>query len=168
MDYHHLDGFEDETFDGAFTMETFAHATNPEAALRPFHRVCTLALYEYDHLSLCAMPPTTRETVEKVSKYAALPAEAMFSYGVLETLLVKAGFVDVIVRDLSANMMPMMRLFYVIAFLPYLFVRVFGLQARFVNTVAAVECYRGRKYGRYIVLSAVKPPRKTDDSALQV
>jgi ubiquinone/menaquinone biosynthesis C-methylase UbiE len=166
MDYHHLDGFTDETFDGVYTMETFAHATDPEAALAQFYRVVkpggSLALYEYDHLSLDVMPPSAKKTVEQVTKYAALPAEAMFGYGVLEKFMAEAGFEDVIVRDLSTNIMPMMRLFCGVAFFPYLFVRLLGLQSRLVNTVASVECYRGRQYGRYIVVSARKPLESSD------
>ena len=38
MDYHHLDGFEDETFDGVYTMETLVHATAPETVLSEFFR----------------------------------------------------------------------------------------------------------------------------------
>ncbi|KAL9100500.1 MAG: hypothetical protein Q9187_009356, partial [Circinaria calcarea] len=32
MDYHHLDGLADTTFDGVYTMETLVHATDPEKA----------------------------------------------------------------------------------------------------------------------------------------
>jgi sterol 24-C-methyltransferase len=38
MDYHQLDGFAKCTFDGAYTVETFVHATDPEQALREFFR----------------------------------------------------------------------------------------------------------------------------------
>lgn len=55
MDYRHLDGFPDGTFEGAYTMETFVHATDPELALNEFFHVLQpggrLVLYEYDHES---------------------------------------------------------------------------------------------------------------------
>jgi len=38
-DYHHLDAFADDSFDGAYTMETFVHATEPEIAAAEFFRV---------------------------------------------------------------------------------------------------------------------------------
>lgn len=51
IDYHQLDGFAKGTFDGAYTMETFLHAMDPEQALREFFRILkpgSTALYEYD------------------------------------------------------------------------------------------------------------------------
>ena len=51
-DYHHLEAFADESSDGAYTMETFVHATEPEAAAAEFFCVLrpggSLAMYEYD------------------------------------------------------------------------------------------------------------------------
>ena len=53
-DYHHLELFADDSFDGAYTIETFVHATDPEAAAAEFFRVLrprgSLAIYEYDHI----------------------------------------------------------------------------------------------------------------------
>ena len=53
-DYHHLNGIADDTFNGAYTMETFVHATEPEPATAEFFRVIrpggSIAIYEYDHL----------------------------------------------------------------------------------------------------------------------
>ena len=168
MDYHHLGSFADETFDGVYTMETLAHATNPQAVLLQFYAVLkpggTLAIYDYDHMAQDLMPEDVKQTVTEVTEYASLPSAATFEYGVLERFLVQAGFVDVEVRDLSLNILPMMRLFFVLAYIPYLFVQLLGLQSRFVNTVAAVECYGGRKYGRYIAVSARKPSKSSNAS----
>ncbi len=164
MDYHHLDGFADETFDGAYTMETFVHATNPEAALGEFYRVLkpggTLALYEYDHSNLNSAPSDIKESMQQINKFAAMPANARFDKGVLEKLLADAGFVDVVVNDLSINVTPMLRLFFVLAYIPFLIVRLFGLQAWFINTVAGVEGYRGREFCRYVAVSAKKSSGK--------
>jgi sterol 24-C-methyltransferase len=38
-DYHHLDAFADDSFDGAYTMETFVHVTEPEVEAAEFFRV---------------------------------------------------------------------------------------------------------------------------------
>ncbi|CAL3972374.1 unnamed protein product [Diplocarpon coronariae] len=161
MDYHHLSGFADETFDGAYTMETFVHATDPEQALGEFFRVLKpggrLALYEYDHESPEAAPKFLESHMKEINKYAAMPSNALFEKGVLQKMLGDAGFENVAVEDLSANITPMMRLFFVIGVVPYLLIRLFGLQAYFVNTVAGVEGYLGQKYWRYIAVSARKP-----------
>jgi sterol 24-C-methyltransferase len=161
MDYHHLDGFEFETFDGAYTMETFVHATDPEIALAEFYRVLkpggTMALYEYDHSNLKNAPKDLQESMKQINDYAAMPANARFDKGVLQKMMEDTGFVDVKVQDLNTNVMPMLRLFFVLAYIPFLIVKFFGLQAWFVNTVAGVEGYRGREFCRYVAVSARKP-----------
>ena len=161
MDYHHLDGFENEGFEGVYTIETFVHATDPEAALKEFYRVPkpggTLALYEYNHNNLSAAPDDLRTSIQQISKYAAMPAHEGFQRGVLQHLLQDIGFEDVVVNDLTTNVTPMARLFFLLAYIPYLFVKLLGLQSHFVNTVAGVEVYRGREYCRYVAVSAKKP-----------
>jgi ubiquinone/menaquinone biosynthesis C-methylase UbiE len=161
MDYHHLDSFADDVFDGAYTMETFVHATDPEVALAEFYRVLkpggTMALYEYDHSNLSSAPSDIRKSMDQINEYASMPANARFDKGVLEKMMLEVGFVDVVVRDLTTNVTPMLRLFFVLAYIPFLIVKLLGLQAWFVNTVAGVEAYRGREFVRYVAVSAKKP-----------
>lgn len=170
MDYHHLDGFDDELFDGAYTMETFVHATDPERALAEFFRVLKpggkLALYEYDHENSVSAPGYLGRHLDKINKYAAMPSNALFEKGVLPRLLEDAGFEDVVVEDLSESIEPMLGLFFVLGVVPYLFVRFLRLEKRFVNTIAGVEGYVGRRYWRYIVVSARKPLLKSLDSEI--
>ena len=162
MDYHHLDGFAEDGFDGAYTMETFVHATDPETSLAEFYRVLkpggTIALYEYDHSNLSSAPSDLQNSMKQINKYASMPANAMFDKGVLEKMMTEAGFVDVRVRDLTTNITPMLRLFFFLAYIPFLIVKFLGLQAWFVNSTAGVEAYRGREFVRYVAVSAKKPP----------
>jgi sterol 24-C-methyltransferase len=160
MDYHHLDVFADKTFDGAYTMETFVHATDPEQALSEFYRVLkpggTLALYEYDHSNLNAAPNDIKISMEQINQYASMPSNARFDKGVLQKMLTDTGFVDVRVDDLTVNVTPMLRMFFLLAYIPFLIVKLFGLEKWFINTVAGVEAYRGRKFVRYVAVSAKK------------
>jgi 2-polyprenyl-3-methyl-5-hydroxy-6-metoxy-1,4-benzoquinol methylase len=78
MDYHHLDGFKVSTFDGAYTMETLVHATDPEAAIREFFHVLkpggTIAFYEYDHINLSSALLNSRALSRKsTNKPPCLP-----------------------------------------------------------------------------------------------
>lgn len=161
MDYHHLDGFAEGTFDGAYTMETFVHATDPEQALSEFFRVLkpggSIALYEYDHSNLNKAPEDLRKSIEIINEYTSMPANARFEQGVLQHMMAEAGFEDIQVEDLSVNITPMLRLFFILAYLPYLLVKIFGLESFFINTVAAVKLYKCRGYCRYVAVSARKP-----------
>ncbi|KAJ8103606.1 S-adenosyl-L-methionine-dependent methyltransferase [Lipomyces tetrasporus] len=159
MDYHHLDGLADESFDGVYTMETFVHATDPEAAATEFFRVLkpggSIALFEYDHADTASHK--LKLSLATINKYAAMPGYDRFGPGILQRILEAAGFQDVVVTDLTVNVTPMLRLFCVMAYLPYLLIRLLGLQPWFVNTVAGVQGYRARKTCRYVAVSGRKP-----------
>lgn len=161
MDYHNLEDFVDGFFDGVYTMETLVHAREPEIALREFFRVLkpggSIALHEYEYSEADAMPIDVLDTVQLINKYASMPGAEGFRTGSIQKLLEDTGFRDIIVKDFSTNITPMLRLFYILSYIPYLIIRLLGLQARFVNTTAGFEAYRGRRYWRYVAVSARKP-----------
>ncbi|KAI9870927.1 MAG: hypothetical protein M1830_003625 [Pleopsidium flavum] len=169
MDYHHLDAFAAESFDGVYTMETVVHATDPEGVLAEFFRVLrpggSIVMHEYDHCNLETAPKDLADSMECVNKYAAMPTNTRFDHGVLQRMLEDAGFQDVVLKDLSENITPMLWLFFVLAYIPYLIIRFLGLEAWFVNTVAGVNAYRGvkAKVWRYVAVSARKPGERRDD-----
>lgn len=170
MDYHHLDGLSDASFNGVYTMETFVHATDPEKALGEFFRVIkpggSIALYEYDHLEFDAdskdLPKDLVQSMQQINRRASMPSNESFSQGTLQRMLESQGFQDVVVEDLSENIRPMLRLFFLVAYIPYLLICFLGLQAWFVNTEAGVQGYRGLKRGfwRYVAVTARKPSSK--------
>ena len=159
-DYHHLEGYDDSSFDGIYTMETLVHSPNPLKVLREFLRLLKpggrLVLHEYDHWPLEKCPKGLADVMRKINRYASLPANAMFDSDVLPELLQEAGFKDVQLKDMSENIVPMLWLFYVIALIPYFFIQLLGLEYRFVNTMAAVQQYRGRKFWRYTQVTGRK------------
>ncbi|KAJ2979413.1 hypothetical protein NUW58_g7208 [Xylaria curta] len=161
MDYHNLESLSSQSFDGIYTMETFVHATDPEAVLRGFYRLLRpggrLVQFEYDHNTLEASPQDMARSMDQVNKYAAMPTNAISHPGVLKKMLEEAGFEGVVVRDYSQNIVPMTRLFFLLALIPYLFVRLLGLERWFINTVAGVEAYRGQGHWHFLAISANKP-----------
>jgi ubiquinone/menaquinone biosynthesis C-methylase UbiE len=165
-DYHHLEAFADGSFDGAYTMETFVHATEPEVAVAEFFRVIrpggSLAMYEYDHLDFDTQPKEIKDSWATINKYASMPANNRFVRGVLEGILEEAGFENITVEDLSENVLPMARMFYILAFIPYMIIAFLGLQAYFANTVAGYVSYAYRGPVRYIAVTAKKPLGPTD------
>ncbi len=163
MDYHHPE-FEDDSYDGLYTMETFVHSTDPERALEEFCRVLRpggrIALYEYDHTKTQnASYEKLNVALDHINILAAMPANARFEQGVLERMLEDTGFEDVKVEDLSVNVKPMARLFFVVAYIPYLLFTLLGIHFWFVNTMAGVEGYRALNRGlwRYTAITARKP-----------
>ncbi|KAL8334318.1 hypothetical protein RB593_003815 [Gaeumannomyces tritici] len=164
MDYHHLETLADESHDGVYTMETLVHATDPEAVLAGFLRVLRpggrVALFEYDHdvesmgegqLGYLA------NDLRTINELAAMPTCMRSKQGLFEDMLHNAGFEDVQVHDYSQNVRPMLRLFYWLAVIPAIFVRLLGLQRYFINTVAGAGGFLGQEYWRYVAITATKP-----------
>ena len=177
MDYHHLEELPDESFNGVYTMETLVHATDPEKALGEFFRVLkpggSIALYEYDHPKRDALPKDVPndllKSLEQVNRRASMPANEIFEFGVLQSMLERRGFQDVVVEDLSENIKPMIMLFYVVAYIPFLIIRFLGLEAWFVNTEAGIQGYQVLKWGlwRYVAVTAKKSLKISGDSGLR-
>ncbi|PLB51200.1 S-adenosyl-L-methionine-dependent methyltransferase [Aspergillus steynii IBT 23096] len=161
MDYHHIESLGSQTFDGIYTMETFVHATDPKAVLAGFFRALRpggrIALFEYDHELVDGSPEKMVHSLDKINEFAAMPTNSVSNPGVFKQMLEDAGFTDVVVRDFSDNIIPMTRLFCMLAYIPYLMVSLFGMERHFINTVAGVQSYRGRKHWRFLAISATKP-----------
>ncbi|CAG8019716.1 unnamed protein product [Penicillium nalgiovense] len=165
MDYHHLESFEDGSFDGVYTMETFVHATEPLDVLRNFFRVLRpggrLALFEYDHELAGNPEEEIAISMKKINEFAAMPTNTISQPGVFRQMLEDAGFTDIVVRDYSSNIQPMTRFFYLLAYIPFLIVTFLGLEQFFINTVAGFQSYRGRQHWRYVAISASRPGSTT-------
>jgi sterol 24-C-methyltransferase len=162
MDYHHLESIPAESHEGIYTMETFVHATDPEAVLAGFYRILKpggrIALFEYDHdFESEGVIGELADSMKQVNQYAAMPTNERSKKGYFKQLLEDASFVDVEVRDYSENIRPMLRLFYIMAIVPYFIIRLFHLEKYFVNTVAGARGYIGRQYWRYVAITATKP-----------
>lgn len=146
-------------------METLVHATDAERILQEFYRVLKpggrIVFHEYDHIDTALAPKDLASSMAKVDNYAAMPANTRFKRGVLENMLKQAGFQDVQAIDMSANIKPMVRLFYILAFVPYIIISFLGLEARFINTFAGYNAYEGFNLWRYLSISATKPVRRT-------
>ncbi|KAI1846834.1 hypothetical protein JX266_007055 [Neoarthrinium moseri] len=181
MDYHHLESLAGNSFDGVYTMETFVHATDPDAVLAGFFRVlkpgARIAMNEYDHTlkdsddgdddDEDSIPEDLKRSQHQINKWSAMPTYAISKRGAFKEMLEKAGFVDVQVRDLSDNIRPMTRFFYLLAIVPFKIVSLVKLERHFINTVAGVQSYRGHGLWRYIQVTARKPEMSTLNSTIR-
>jgi sterol 24-C-methyltransferase len=158
--------FDDETFDGAYTMETLVHAGDPNQAMREFYRVLkpggvvTHVEYEHDMDN----NPVGRRAMSRINAYAHMPAFEQFPLGTIRRSLENVGFQNVEVQDLSQNVAPMMRFFFLLAYIPYLIIQLLGLEAHFVNAMAAVELWRHSDHVRFLMVKARKPFRQSSRS----
>lgn len=162
MDYTGL-GFADEIFGGVYTMESLVHASDYRQALREFYRVLKpqgkLVLFEY---SICPKETLTsyqQNIVDLVIEEAAMPSLPDFLHGKFPGILEKAGFSKISVEDITPCVMPMLKRFHLIAYLPYQLIKLFKLQRRFVNATFAFEWYRPiveNDIWRYNIVTAIK------------
>ncbi|MBI4096210.1 MAG: class I SAM-dependent methyltransferase [Candidatus Levybacteria bacterium] len=164
-DYTRLD-FPDETFDGVYTMETLVHVPDYKKALKEFYRVLKpngkLVLFEYSMCSKKNLTPKELKIVDildMVNEESGMHSLPHFLHNKFPEVLKNAGFNHVTVSNITSNIMPMLKTFYLIAYAPYMLIKFLGLQRKFINATSAVEGYRNIKKGdfwRYNIISAVK------------
>ena len=151
--------FDSNTFDGLYTMETLVHAGETHQAMREFYRVLkpggvvTHVEYEHDMDN----DPVGRNALRRINTYAHMPAFEQFTLNTIREMLEDVGFQDVEVQDLSNNVAPMMRFFFLLAYIPYLIIQLFGFERHFVNVMAGVELWRHRDHVRFLMVKAKKP-----------
>ena len=149
-DFHNLDFYPGNSFDGLYTYETFVHSADPVKVLRDFHRILKprghLALLEYSHEDLCDPQHPhrrpLREELDVIAKYTHLPS--FLEVGELHGWIGEAGFMDTKQEDLTRHAVPMMWLSWTLAIMTYLFMRCIGLDRHVPNASAGVFTQRGR------------------------
>ena len=161
-DYTELD-FPNETFDGVYTMETLVHVTDYKKALKEFYRVLKpngkLVLFEYSIASRKKFSPKELKIADMVNEESGMHSLPHFLHDKFPQILKDSGFENIVVKDITPRIIPMLRKFYLIAYIPYIFIKLLGLQRKFINATSAVEIYRNWKNGgsfRYNIISAVK------------
>ena len=165
MDYSEL-YFPDETFDGVFTLETLVHAYDFRKTLAEFHRVLKkggrIALFEYSipPVDAVALSEGQKRMAELIVRKSAMHSLPSFTHDSFPKILTEVGFDNISTQDVTSRILPMLKRFYQLAYVPYQIIRALGLEERFVNTTAGYECYKNvRKnpaYFRYNIVTANK------------
>lgn len=162
-DYHHLEQFDDCSFDGIYTMETLVHATQPTQVMLEFLRILKpgghIAFMEYERQNGTDASQSLKDSLTEINETAAMPTFEMLGNGAWRKLVYKNGFRHVRVEDLSEYVRPMFIFFFVLAFIPYHIICLLGLKPWFLNTVAG---YHGMWVGfnglsKYLAITAKKP-----------
>lgn len=165
LDFHKMDyaalTFPDGSFDGAYTLETLVHSDDVERVLAGLYRVLRpggrLIHFEYSRSPKDQTSAYDEQFMTEINQVAAMPAFQRLEHGVLEQLLTEAGFVDVQGQDITARMLPMLKIFATAGWLPYLAGAVVGRTDLVVNSMAGVEFYLHRDCWRYNIYSCRKP-----------
>ncbi len=160
MDYSKLD-FPDECFDGAYTMETLVHAPSAETVLSEFYRVLKpggkLVMFEYSRAPHDTVSEKVNAAFARVNELSAMPSFERFHHGVLERLAAEAGFENVSVENITANMLPMVHAFSLVGWLPYKLAKLLHQTKKLVNAMSAVEFWKYRQHFHYNIYVATKP-----------
>lgn len=141
--------FKDKTFDGVYTMETLVHVPDYKKALKEFYRVLKpngrLVLFEYSVLAREKLSKKLQQIEDIVAEETGAHSMPYFIHGKFPKILKDAGFENVVVENITSYIMPMLKIFYLIAYVPYIFIKFLGLQRKFVNTTSPAEGYRNIK-----------------------
>lgn len=164
MDFERLEAIPSASHDGAFTMQSLGHAFSAEKALAGFFRVLKpggrFALVEVErrpNAEADKKNPRLTEQLSMINVGTGMPTNERSHDGFYKGLLEEAGFVDIESRDISDNILPVVRMFYVVLLVPYLFVRLLGIEKHFVSMLAGTAGYVGYDRWRFMVVTGRKP-----------
>lgn len=160
MDYAAL-ALPDESFDGAYTMETLVHSDRIEDVLAGLYRVLRpggrVVHFEYSRSPKDQTSQHDEQFMTEINRVAAMPAFQRLEHGVLEHLLEEAGFIDIEAVDVTAHMLPMLKVFAFAGWLPYVVGAALGRTSDVVNSMAGVEFYLHRNCWQYNIYTCRKP-----------
>jgi len=161
MDYSSMK-FENEFFDAIYTIEALSHSIDIRRTLSEFHRVLkkegSIALFEYTIADDTRFSNDEMDSLNNVIHLSAMDGLKEFRHNKFQNLIKEAGFKDVKVENISQNVEPSLARLRRFALIPYLFLKLLGLQKNHPNLTAAVEFYRmGQKdLFRYNIFTARK------------
>jgi len=155
--------FADNSFNAVYTMETLVHAPDYRKALKEFLRVLKpngrLVLFEYTLKPEGEVEPSERvgmHRIKQVNRVAAMPAFNEFTFGSMQPKLKTAGFRKASTEDITARMLPMLKIFHQKAKLLYKLSRILHLEDHLINGMSAVEFYENQSLWKYEITTALK------------
>jgi ubiquinone/menaquinone biosynthesis C-methylase UbiE len=158
-DYNSLP-FNDNTFDGAYTMETLVHSPNVADSLKELRRVLKpggiLVNFEY---SLNDELTEEEYNVWRHIFEGGAMSQAFFDFrrSNMRSIWQKSGFNEIIMREITQEALPTAERFYQLAWVPYQICKLFGVEKKYINTYTAIESYRHKTSVQYWIIKSTKP-----------
>jgi ubiquinone/menaquinone biosynthesis C-methylase UbiE len=154
--------YPDNTFDGIYAIETIVHGSNPKATLKEFKRVLKpkghLVIADYTWEKVSNLPKRYRPVMNWINNDVAAPGALIIWPNWYEKSLAEYEFKNVQVKNITANVMPMIIWFWRMAIIPYQIIRLLKLQSKFVNTTMGYysKIFATKGWWQYIVVRATK------------
>lgn len=162
-DYNQL-SFDDNSFDGVFTLETLVHSSDISQTLAEFKRVLkpggVLVLHEYTIQPLEGIPDTGLcDNLLAIIKGSGMHGLIHFTHNSFEKRLLDNGFTKVQQENLTKNIMPMARYFKRLALPAYPLVKLFKKERKYPNITTGANGVKliENDYFRYVTIRCQKP-----------
>lgn len=162
MDYSNT-SFEDNKFDAIYTMESFVHTPNIKKTLREFFRILKpggrLAMFEYTMADDKKFTNWERKIFDIVMEIGAITALKNMRHDSFPKILKEINFESIKEENISQNTEPSFRRLHKLSIIPYFFVKLLGLQKKFINVTTGYEVHEMAKKDlvRYCIFTARKP-----------
>lgn len=165
MDFHDLNGIEDNTYDAVYAIETLMHGNPFEQVMSELYRVTKpggiIVHHGYEGRSMFVQEPCKGwyELTAKLASWGGMPDGAYLYRGYWKDLTEKTGFADVEENEYTENIKPAVHLAYLLAIIPYHLISFFGMDEYFVNTLAVIFSWRSLELGLacYVQVKGRKP-----------
>jgi len=167
MDYS-ATSFPDNYFDAIYTTETLSHSPDIHQTLREFLRILKpggkIAFFEYTLAPDSDFPERDKKMLDIVIEGSAMMGLKDFRHGQFTEILKNIGFENPKEQNITENIRPSFYRLHKLSIWPYKFIRLFGLQRRFINTTAGYEYYKIADKGliRYCIFTGNKPINLTN------
>ncbi|MDO8498144.1 MAG: methyltransferase domain-containing protein [bacterium] len=151
-------------FDGIYTMETLVHVDDYQNALSVFYKALKpggrLTLFEYSLTDMNTMKENQKKLWNNIVEGTGMYGLPQFIHGQFPRMLKKAGFMNISTEEITERVMPMLKRFYQISFLPYKLIEFLKLEKKFINMMFAVRAYEDivqNQTWKYMIITANKP-----------
>ncbi len=157
--------FADDTFDAVYALATLVRAADAHRLFTEIYRALKpggkLAFCEYSMTPREQITEAGRRTMTIIDTACPMPALEQFTTGSFPKLLEDAGFCDVHVTDITANIKPSVVKFYRLARWPMQIIKHLYLERHFVNIYCSYALYHSHIAGedlmQYNLVTARKP-----------